>query len=1010
MNPSRWKRPALITAATVLTCTVLYGLVGYFVIPGILERTLQRQVTDNWGGILHINELHLHPFRFEADMEMLRYEAPDGSFPFTADGVLVNFDPTGLLWRTIMIRKLEFRKPYASLLYHEDGETNLSRLIGADTAKAAGALSLWRVMQLSISEGSLEFIDYGTEQGARIDISRIELMGDDIGTHPEAAGRFRLHGDLAADAEFKLAGNLDMAALTARGRFSLGDFSLAVLSPWVVAHGDWDNPGGQFNIGGNFTGAIADDGPALHLTGVTGTGRDLSLSAENTSVRIKQLGFDLNAKAEARQTAVSLALTDLGLELNELKLQNPESTAGPSVVEKIRLEKGNLHWPEKRIRIAGLTLDGGEISIRRDEQGRLHSSLPIRSPTSSATEGGTSAALWEAKIEKLQAGGMHIEFVDAGLAAPFEYGLSDVALQVSGFNTAPASRTEFRLTLNADYGGRLQAGGSLDAAARSAQMTVRLEELDLSPFAPYLHGSTALKLQSGHLSADLDASIDESGFKAGGTAVGRELSLLEETGGERALTLEQATLNGVSLSGLPLEVSVERLNLDRPYVRMEIDPERRLNVSTWFSLPERTQRQTEEDLEDTTGTNLAIKRVDIQEGRLDFVDHSLSPLLELEMRELAGTVAGLRLGPEHTAVLELKGLVGEFGSADITGRLRPFDPVRDTELDMIIRNLDTTMLSPYTARFAGRRIEAGRMNLTLDYRIREASLEGNHAIEISDFVLGERVESPDAMDLPLDLAVALLKNRDGRINITVPVTGSLVNPDFDIRSVVTKALGNLIKNIVGAPFKALGALVGAADKKLDTVPFEPGSAAITPPAREILEILARAMEQRPALAMRAVGAFDPDRDGDALVRRRLRLQIALATAGGQAGARSDPPPVSFSEPRVQEVLEEFAQARLGKARTASIAAEFESARETAEGNEEKESAAYYEALYEALVENEAIPKTALERLARYRAQSIVDHLVTAGIAPDRAETTDQVKQLNGSGDRIFVELSAVPES
>jgi hypothetical protein len=77
-------------------------------------------------------------------------------------------------------------------------------------------------------------------------------------------------------------------------------------------------------------------------------------------------------------------------------------------------------------------------------------------------------------------------------------------------------------------------------------------------------------------------------------------------------------------------------------------------------------------------------------------------------------------------------------------------------------------LSPYSATFAGRKIAAGKLWLDLHYKIVKGELAGEHKIVLEDFKLGKRVEAPDARDLPLDLAIALLTDSKGKMNLAVP--------------------------------------------------------------------------------------------------------------------------------------------------------------------------------------------------------------------------------------------------
>src|SRR5690606_35180811 len=161
-----------------------------------------------------------------------------------------------------------------------------------------------------------------------------------------------------------------------------------------------------------------------------------------------------------------------------------------------------------------------------------------------------------------------------------------------------------------------------------------------------------------------------------------------------------------------------------------------------------------------------------------FADFSLPLPFAVHMQELAGDVSTVSTRSNVPARLSLEGQVDDYGLASISGQLRPLDFASLTEIDMSFRNLDIPSMSPYVIKFAGRRIDDGAMDVDLAYRINDSQLNGHNSLVLRDLELGERVPHPEALDLPLGLAVALLKDRNGVIDLRVPVTGDLGNPQF----------------------------------------------------------------------------------------------------------------------------------------------------------------------------------------------------------------------------------------
>jgi hypothetical protein len=198
-----------------------------------------------------------------------------------------------------------------------------------------------------------------------------------------------------------------------------------------------------------------------------------------------------------------------------------------------------------------------------------------------------------------------------------------------------------------------------------------------------------------------------------------------------------------------------------------------------------------------------------------------------------------------------------------------WDFTTHADISMVFRNLDMSRLTPYTVQFAGYAIEGGRLDMDLGYLIEGGQLQGDNNVVIRELDLGEKVEHPDAGSLPLKLAVALLTDTNGVIDIDLPVSGDLNDPTFKISGIVWRALGNLIAKAVTAPFRLLGALVGIDSEDFGTLSFAAGQAELSPPDREQLVKLAEAMGQRPELSLTVAGVLAPEVDRPALQAQRL---------------------------------------------------------------------------------------------------------------------------------------------
>jgi hypothetical protein len=397
------------------------------------------------------------------------------------------------------------------------------------------------------------------------------------------------------------------------------------------------------------------------------------------------------------------------------------------------------------------------------------------------------------------------------------------------------------------------------------------------------------------------------------------------------------------------------------------------------------------------GFPFKVKQFQIKDGKLDYADLSLRPRFAADIHGLNGMIVGLSSDAAGMAALELKGRVGEYGSADIEGELHPFDIRRHSDVKLSFENMEMADFTPYSAKFAGRKIQSGKMTAEIDYQVRDSKLRGENRVVLDKLLLGERVESAEAPNLPLDLALALLKDADGRIDLDLPVTGDLDHPEFSLGHLVWKAFLNLVEKVVTAPFRAIGHLLGIDHEGLDRILFAAGSAEIPPPESEKLAALAKALLERPQLALKVQGRYQPDSDGNAL--KILAVKQAVYTGLGYTPTPGeDPGPLDYTDPSTRAILDSMAIQRLGAEAVAELRERFTLPAEATAASEAPAAAAetktaaesvapdpiaFYHELFSRVAAEEALDEEALSALARQRADAIIGEMVSAG-GVDRA--------------------------
>jgi hypothetical protein len=269
---------------------------------------------------------------------------------------------------------------------------------------------------------------------------------------------------------------------------------------------------------------------------------------------------------------------------------------------------------------------------------------------------------------------------------------------------------------------------------------------------------------------------------------------------------------------------------------------------------------------------IAVDAINIVDGSANYADLWIQPHFAVGIQSLNGSILGLSSNPNSHAKVELKGKVDRYAPVHIWGETNPLAATTYSDIKMSFKGVELTSATPYSGRFAGYKIEKGKLSVDIDYKIENRQLTAAHKFVIDQLELGERVESPDAIHLPLKIAVALLKDRNGVIDIDLPVTGSLDDPQFRIGPLIWKAVLNLLTKIATAPFALLGHLFGGGEQ-MNYIDFHPGSAVLDASEHDKLVALVKALKDKEKLELDVPITYsaDVDRPGLAVAHLNQRL-------------------------------------------------------------------------------------------------------------------------------------------
>ena len=350
----------------------------------------------------------------------------------------------------------------------------------------------------------------------------------------------------------------------------------------------------------------------------------------------------------------------------------------------------------------------------------------------------------------------------------------------------------------------------------------------------------------------------------------------------------------------------------------------------------------------------------------------------------------------------------EYGLARIEGSMNVLDPVQKTDVTVEFVNLMMSNLSPYTVEFAGREIDEGKLNLNLQYVVDEGKLAGQNDVVLSDLVLGAEVESPNATSLPLGLAVALLKDSNGVIDVDLPVEGDINDPEFKIGGVIWKAFAGLIVKVVSAPFRLLGSLVGIDSEDFGQFQFLAGRSDLTPPELEKIGLLEEALQKRPELVMEINGAWASNADVPALKFIRLRDTVLQRLGGEKKGLDVE---VEMLDESLRGILEDLFAERFPDVELDAVKALHTlPPPDDPEGKAVLDQLAYAGDLRDRLLDAENITPEDLAALAQARAQAVYDAFMANGVLDAARVKLGEVAEVESEdGEWIPMELGVAAE-
>ena len=538
----------------------------------------------------------------------------------------------------------------------------------------------------------------------------------------------------------------------------------------------------------------------------------------------------------------------------------------------------------KKIEVESVAGEKGVIKVERLPDGELSTTLLRASGKSSAPEDrptGTSPA-WQVTVGQVRLDDFRVRAEQLASAGGGNFTLDGVVLTSGRISTRPDVRSKMMFTAALNKSGHVQFQGQAGLNPASAALDTTLTGINLWWFQPFIDGQVGLAVTGGELSATGKLALSSKGITFRGRSSITDFASIDKAHGEDLVKWHRLTVDGIDVGNAPAHVRIAQVGVEKLHGRVIVSPQGMLNLKQVLKSPASGQSapaekhsqpsslaaSAEDRQQADQALSFVIDKVVFSGSRIDFTDRSISPRYRANLKAINGQIDGLSFEKGKRAKVMLKARLNSYAPLEIKGRIYPFAKARFMDMRVRLDNVDVNPLTPYGGRYLGYKIRSGKLSLDLNYLIDRQKLTARNDVAIDRLEFGQAVNSPDALHVPLKLAVALLKDRQGKISLHVPVSGRLDDPDFSLGGTIVQIIVNLFVKAATSPFSLVSAVFGGG-QDLRFVEFAPGSAELSAAAQGKLDKLETALYERPGLKLDISGFSDAQKDAQALAAQQF---------------------------------------------------------------------------------------------------------------------------------------------
>ncbi|OPY67577.1 MAG: AsmA family protein [Syntrophorhabdaceae bacterium PtaU1.Bin034] len=832
-------------------------LIGFFALSPILKSVLVSKLSQTLDRPVSIGQIRTNPLLLTVKINnfVVKERGSDADF-FAFQELFVDLEAVSLLKRAVIAKEIRLSGPYVYVSRNADGNYNFSDVLtkassGGETQKTTSGTLHFSLGNISIKDGGVDFDDAPKDarhqlREINIGIPFISNIPHYVETFVQPAFSATINGE-----PYSVNGKVKPFAESRESNveISVKDVDITRYLPYAPVKMNFKLLSALVDVGATVSFIRSrDKGPSLVVSGNVGVSK--------------------------------LSVDDL---------------AGDQLlrVPSLRVAVNSFEPLSKRLHVENVTIEAPQITVRREKNGSLNLQnlvpLPeerekIPETQEKAVQAASGSESFKMTVDKVELNAGTLLFHDLTVRRPVNLELNRINVLVAGFSTEKDAKSVIDAGLVYEKKGSITIKGTMGLDPLASDLSVEAKGMAIGTLQPYFTKKVKITVTDGNVSLEGNLKLTSSGsggprlLYTGKVFVSR-FSSIDRHNGDDFVKCKALSLSAVNIGYNPAVVRIGGISLADFYARLIVNPDGSLNLQNIMAEDPEGQPDKHEAAVQRAGTSsipaqasgqgqatdpaIEIGTITLQGGTIDFMDRLIKPAYTANLSDMGGRISGLSMKRHARADVEVRGTLDHSVPLEIVGKINPSKEHLFADLVVKFRDLDLSPMTPYSGKYAGYSIQKGKLSIDLKYLIDNRKLDSTNVIFFDQFIFGDKVESPSATKLPVRLAVALLKDRHGQIKLSIPVSGSIDDPEFSVWRIVLQVVVNLIAKAATSPFALLGSLFGGGEE-LSYVEFEHGSTHINEASMKKIDTLITALYDRPALKLEIEGHVDMEKDKDAL--------------------------------------------------------------------------------------------------------------------------------------------------